>query len=94
MNAAFHYSTFNNIRKEVQSIKDNVTDTQELLLEMSEEISKLSQDPRSVSITTKNARLGETVRAAHTDIKTRMREHIDRYKGGRGRAIHGKSKVG
>lgn len=85
MSAAYTYTSLNGLSRDVKAIKESITDVQELLLSMSGEIEKLGKDLRSVSVTAKNARLGDTVKQAHSDLKTRMREQIDKNRAPRGR---------
>lgn len=85
MSAAYTYTNMTNLSRDIKEIKESITDTQELLLSMSGEIEKLGKDLRSVSVTAKNARLGDTIKQAHSDLKTRMREQIDKIKTPRGR---------
>lgn len=85
MSAAYTYNNMNTLTREMREIKESIVDTQELLLTMSGEIEKLGKDLRSVSVTSKNARLGDTIKQAHSDLKTRMREQIDKIKNPRGR---------
>lgn len=85
MSAAYTYTNMSSLSRDVKEMKDSIIDIQELLLTMSGEIEKLSKDLRSVSVTAKNARLGDTIKQAHSDLKTRMREQIDKIKAPRGR---------
>lgn len=86
MSAAYTYTSMNSLSRDVKEMKESIADMQELLLSMSGEIEKLGKDLRSVSVTSKNARLGDIVKQAHSDLKTRMREQIDRNKAPRGRS--------
>lgn len=85
LSTAVQYSTAMEVRKEIKELNDGIRDTKELLLNMADELSNLSRDLRSVSVTLKNARLGEARKGASKDLRTKMRGHLESFKGSRGK---------
>lgn len=76
---ASQFSFQNDIKREISNLSDKLADTQELLLSLHENIEKISQDLRAISVTSKNAKLGDSIRSAQKDLKTRVREHLEKH---------------